>query len=89
MMTTTNIVDSITHVNRENTSINLTYLKEKNLDFVETEIGNIYISGKYERGNKPVIFSPFGLGVLDIMLAQYIRDIAIKNKKYICIEDFS
>lgn len=89
IMSCTNIVDSIEHVNRENTSINLAYLKYNNLEFIQNEIGNVYSKGKYMRDSgKAVLFSPFGLGVLDIALADYVKKEAIRNKKFIEIDEF-
>lgn len=68
-----NVVDDLEHVNREKTSIHLASKQYGNTDFVHGTIGDIAQSPTDLRDIKqPIIFSPFGLGVLDLKLAQYI-----------------
>lgn len=68
-----NVVDDLEHVCRENTSIHLTANKIGNTDFVRCGIADV-INNKQPRriGKKPVMFSPFGLGVLDLALGKYV-----------------
>lgn len=67
-----NIVDDIDHVCRERTSIELAYQETGNTEFVDAAIGDI-VTGKtplIRDESKPLIFSPFGLGALDMAFAQ-------------------
>jgi ornithine cyclodeaminase len=69
-----NIVDDVDHVCRERTSVHLAELECGNRDFVLGELSEL-ILGKLElkRGTgRPGVFSPFGLGVLDMALGQWV-----------------
>lgn len=84
-----NIVDDLDHVCRESTSIHLAEQVCGNRDFVRCPIADI-ITGK-EKGRvegKTAIYSPFGLGVLDLALACYVRKKAKEKGIGLVIEDF-
>lgn len=83
-----NIVDSIEHVNRENTSIHLTSKQLGNTDFISDEIGKIFENDVFRRENRPVLFSPFGLGVLDVALAHFVKERVLEEGGYIEIDNF-
>ncbi|HSX36329.1 MAG TPA: 2,3-diaminopropionate biosynthesis protein SbnB [Patescibacteria group bacterium] len=71
----TNVVDDLDHVNREETSIYLTAQELGRTDFVTANIGDLLVGTKsMPTNNKPIIFSPFGLGILDVKLGQYVYD---------------
>nr|WP_297936151.1 2,3-diaminopropionate biosynthesis protein SbnB [uncultured Lachnoclostridium sp.] len=75
-----NIVDDIDHVLREKTSVHLTEQKLQNRDFIRCNLADI-LSGKQPSRvkNKMAVFSPFGLGVLDLALANYVKEFADNN----------
>ena len=84
-----NIVDDLDHVCREQTSIHLAEQVCGNRNFVRCPIADI-ITGK-EKGRvegKTAIYSPFGLGVLDLALACYVRKKAKEKGLGTVIEDF-
>lgn len=84
-----NVVDDIDHVCRENTSIYLTEKATGNRDFVRCSISEIITQKKLGRaGGKPVMYSPFGLGVLDVALGSYVKQKAVNKNMGIIIEDF-
>lgn len=84
-----NIVDDLSHVCRAQTSIHLTEEVVKNRDFVRGSLADILLEKIEARGeNKISIFSPFGLGVLDIILAKYVYDTSIKEHKGMELLDF-
>jgi 2,3-diaminopropionate biosynthesis protein SbnB len=69
-----NIVDDIDHVNRAATSIHLASQQEGHTDFVHSSLGDILL-GKAsvpERDGRKLIFTPFGLGVLDLAVADLV-----------------
>jgi ornithine cyclodeaminase len=69
-----NIVDDLDHVNRAATSIHLASEQEGNTDFVHSSLGDILL-GKArlpERDDRKLIFTPFGLGVLDLAVADLV-----------------
>lgn len=74
-----NVVDDIDHVCRENTSIHLTEQFCGNRNFITCQIADIFrgtISNLHSK-NRPIIYSPFGLGVLDVALGKYVKDQAL------------
>jgi ornithine cyclodeaminase len=70
-----NIVDDLDHVNRAATSIHLASEQQGNTDFVHCSLGEILLgkSRLPERDERKIIFSPFGLGVLDLAVADIVQ----------------
>lgn len=70
-----NIVDDVDHVCREATSVDLAARLAGHRDFIESTLGEILAeAGGYRRDRRRVtVFSPFGLGILDIALADFVR----------------
>jgi 2,3-diaminopropionate biosynthesis protein SbnB len=69
-----NIVDDLDHVNRAATSIHLASQQQGHTDFVHSSLGDILI-GKAslpERDGRKFIFTPFGLGILDLAVADLV-----------------
>ena len=84
-----NVVDDLDHVCRENTSIHLTANKTGNTDFVRCGIADVINNKQPGRiDGKPVMFSPFGLGVLDLALGKYVLEKADRNEIGTVIESF-
>lgn len=84
-----NIVDDLDHVNRENTSIYLAARKYGNTDFITASLGELLLGQKkLPEDRRPIIFSPFGLGILDMQLASFIYEQAVKERVGILIKDF-
>jgi 2,3-diaminopropionate biosynthesis protein SbnB len=71
-----NIVDDLDHVNRAATSIHLASEQEGNTDFVHSSLGDILLGNVSlpERDNRKLIFTPFGLGVLDLAVADLVMN---------------
>ena len=76
-----NIVDDLDHVNRAATSIHLASEQEGHTDFVHGSLGDILLGDTNlpERDDRKVIFSPFGLGVLDLAVADLVLNEIIEN----------
>jgi 2,3-diaminopropionate biosynthesis protein SbnB len=76
-----NIVDDLDHVNRAATSIHLAFEQEENTDFVNCTLGELLLGKAMlpKRDGRKMIFSPFGLGVLDLAVAELVRNIIIEN----------
>ncbi len=71
-----NVVDDLDHVCRANTSIHLAQQQEGNTDFVQGTLVDAIQKRITPGQDDTVIFSPFGLGVLDIALGKFIYDLA-------------
>jgi N-[(2S)-2-amino-2-carboxyethyl]-L-glutamate dehydrogenase len=85
-----NIVDDIDHASRAQTSIHLAEIATSNRDFVRTTIGDILngdAPARLDNGKFP-IFSPFGLGVLDLALGQLAYNLATEQKVGETIDSF-
>jgi len=73
-----NVVDDLHHVNRAQTSIHLASELAGNTDFVHGSLGEILL-GRVEpppHDGRVVIFSPFGLGTLDLAVADLVQRVA-------------
>lgn len=69
-----NFTDDIDHAVRERTSLHLTEQRVGNRDFVHGTLADL-LTGRVARPvGEPVIFSPFGLGVLDLGVGAWVHD---------------
>ena len=84
-----NIVDDLDHVCRERTSIHLTEQKLNTRSFVRGTLADV-VSKKIEKrvSDKRVLFSPFGLGILDLALANVVKMEADKENIGTMIKNF-
>jgi 2,3-diaminopropionate biosynthesis protein SbnB len=75
-----NVVDDVEHSCSNATSVHLAAQQKGNRDFVRTTLGAI-LAGKAPARVEgvPVIFSPFGLGILDVALAHAALGIALEQ----------
>jgi len=85
-----NVVDDVDHVCREKTSIHLAELQVNNRDFILGTLAEIIRREKMlPKGPEcPIVFSPFGLGVLDLALAEYVYEEAMRHNMGFGIDNF-
>ncbi|MFI1955888.1 2,3-diaminopropionate biosynthesis protein SbnB [Streptomyces xinghaiensis] len=85
-----NVVDDTDHVCRERTSLHLAELDTGGREFIHAELGALLCgSAGFRRGpGSRVVFSPFGLGVLDLALAQWVCDRANAEQAGVRVEGF-
>jgi N-[(2S)-2-amino-2-carboxyethyl]-L-glutamate dehydrogenase len=83
-----NIVDDIEHCLKASTSLHLTEMATGNRDFVAGNLVDV-LEKKIELDrSRPRIFSPFGLGVLDLAVGSFVLEAAIASNATIAIPDF-
>lgn len=68
-----NIVDDADHVCRENTSLHLTQMATGGREFIHGELPALLNGAALECDpQQPTVFSPFGLGILDIAVGKWL-----------------
>jgi ornithine cyclodeaminase len=83
-----NIVDDVEHCLKAQTSLHLAEMARGSRDFVAGILVDV-LDGKLEPDpNKARIFSPFGLGVLDIAVSDLIFQEAVRSGTALAMPDF-
>ena len=83
VLETDNIVDDLDHALRAQTSLHLAEQKVGHRDFVRATLAQV-LNGSQparRRADDIVVFSPFGLGVLDLALAQLVMEQAVAKQR--------
>ncbi|MFI0444373.1 2,3-diaminopropionate biosynthesis protein SbnB [Actinomadura sp. 6N118] len=74
ILSSCNVVDDVEHCMKANTSPHLAEQRAGNRDFVAGTLYDVLTGAITPPADKPVVFSPFGLGVLDLAVARYVYD---------------
>lgn len=88
LLTATNIVDDIDHCLRAATSAHLTEQLTGNRDFVHGTLDDVMAGRVTSPADRPVVFSPFGLGVLDLAVGKYVYDEVARSGELQIIDNF-
>lgn len=88
LINSNNIVDDVKHVLNANTSPHLTQQKYGHSDFINCTVSELINGYNKFDSTKPTIFSPMGMGILDLAVAAYIYDKATKTNLSIKINNF-
>jgi 2,3-diaminopropionate biosynthesis protein SbnB len=83
-----NIVDDVDHCLKANTSLHLTEMAVGNRDFVSGSLVDVLEQKLKPDHGKPRIFSPFGLGVLDLAVGNFVLEAAKSSGEAIAFPDF-
>jgi N-[(2S)-2-amino-2-carboxyethyl]-L-glutamate dehydrogenase len=83
-----NIVDDVEHCLRASTSAHLTEQLTGNRDFLAGTLGDVMAGRVVIPAGRPVVFSPFGLGVLDLAVGKYVYDEVVRAGQLQVIEGF-
>jgi N-[(2S)-2-amino-2-carboxyethyl]-L-glutamate dehydrogenase len=85
-----NVVDDIDHVCREQTSVHLAEQLTGDRGFLRCAIADVLMGKAASRRDAEciVVFSPFGLGVLDLAVADFVRKLGLAQGKGTMIDSF-
>jgi N-[(2S)-2-amino-2-carboxyethyl]-L-glutamate dehydrogenase len=83
-----NVVDDVDHVMHADTSPHLAEKLTGSRAFVAGTLADVMQGLCPVDHNRPVIFSPFGLGLLDLALGKWVYDRAVQQGEHCAIGDF-
>jgi 2,3-diaminopropionate biosynthesis protein SbnB len=83
-----NVVDDVDHCLRENTSPHLAEKEAGHRRFISGTLADVMDGRVTLTDTQPIIFSPFGLGVLDVALANFVFDKAVSLNEAIELSNF-
>jgi N-[(2S)-2-amino-2-carboxyethyl]-L-glutamate dehydrogenase len=88
VLASTNILDDVEHCLKANTSPHLAEQLTGNRDFVHGTLDDVMARRVRIPAGRPVVFSPFGLGVLDLAVGKYVYDRVAGNGGLHVVDDF-
>ncbi|MGW4564855.1 2,3-diaminopropionate biosynthesis protein SbnB [Streptomyces sp. NPDC004561] len=83
-----NFVDDVEHCLKADTSPHLVEQRTGNRDFLNGTLNDVMLGRAAPPTDRPVIFSPFGLGVLDLAVGKYVYDEVSRAGNLRLIDDF-
>jgi ornithine cyclodeaminase/alanine dehydrogenase-like protein (mu-crystallin family) len=89
ILASTNVVDDVDHCLTADTSPHLAEKLSGSRDFVRGTIGEVLNNSLSIDHDIPVIFSPFGLGVLDLAVGDYVLQRAQDMQAAVVISGFN
>ena len=78
LLASTNIVDDVEHCLKANTSPHLAEQLTGNRSFLHGTLDDVMAGRVTVPADRPVVFSPFGLGVLDLAVGKYVYDQVVR-----------
>jgi 2,3-diaminopropionate biosynthesis protein SbnB len=88
LLAANNLCDDVEHCMKANTSPHLAEQLTGSRAFMNGTLAGL-IRGEVQLDpNKPSIFSPFGLGVLDLALSKFVVDTALAESRAVAIDSF-
>jgi N-[(2S)-2-amino-2-carboxyethyl]-L-glutamate dehydrogenase len=88
VLASTNVVDDVEHCLKAGTSPHLAEQLTGNRDFVHGTLADVMAGRLTAPADRTVIFSPFGLGVLDLAVGKYVYDRVAGNGGLHVVDDF-
>jgi 2,3-diaminopropionate biosynthesis protein SbnB len=88
LLDSVNIVDDVEHCLKADTSPHLAEQLTGNRDFLDGTLDDVMAGRVTVPAGRPVVFSPFGLGVLDLAVGNFVhREVARSGELHV-VEDF-
>ena len=88
LLASTNVVDDVEHCLRADTSPHLVEQLTGNRDFLLGTLDDVLAGRVTVPTGRPVVFSPFGLGVLDLAVGKFVHDEVSRAGQLHVVEDF-
>ena len=88
LLASTNLVDDVEHCLKANTSPHLAEQQTGSRDFLAGTLADVMAGRVTVPAGRPVVFSPFGLGVLDLAVGKYVYDEVTRSGDLHVIDDF-
>src|SRR5256712_3931377 len=83
-----NVVDDVEHVMKANTSPHLAEQKSGNRSFVTGTLADVILGRRSVDRSRTTIFSPFGMGILDLAVGKWVYDQAVADGRDLRRSDF-
>ena len=83
-----NVVDDVEHVMKAKTSPHLAEQQTGNRSFVTGTLAEIMTARRSVDRGRPIIFSPFGMGMLDVAVGKWVYDQAVAAGEDLRLSDF-
>src|SRR5919204_887836 len=83
-----NVVDDIEHVMKAGTSPHLAEQMMGTRSFVTGTLADIMLGRRFVNRCRPIIFSPFGMGILDLAVGKWVYDQAVATGQDLRLADF-
>jgi 2,3-diaminopropionate biosynthesis protein SbnB len=88
LLASTNVVDDAEHCLKADTSPHLAEQLTGNRDFLHGTLDDVMAGRVSVPADRPAVFSPFGLGVLDLAVGKYVYDRVAGNGGLHVVDDF-
>jgi ornithine cyclodeaminase len=73
---------------KANTSVHLTEQLVGNRNFVTGTLAEIMTGRRSVTRSRPIVFSPFGMGILDVAVGKWVYDQAVTAQQDLRLSDF-
>ena len=81
-------MDDVEHCLKADTSPHLAEQLIGNRDFLAGTLIDVMTAGSIVPADRTVVFSPFGLGVLDLAVGKYVYDQVLRSGELHVVDDF-
>ena len=88
LLASANVVDDVEHCLKAGTSPHLAEQLTGNRDFLLGTLDDVIAGRVTVPADRPVVFSPFGLGVLDLAVGKYVYDEVARSGQLHVIDEF-
>ena len=88
VLAATNVVDDVEHCLKADTSVHLAEQRTGGRDFLHGTLADVMAGRVRLPGDRPVVFSPFGLGVLDLVVGKTVYDDVVRSGDLHVVDDF-